>query len=1057
MQIGQGVIIGSGAVLGTAPGPAGNIVLSYEIGNSVSFNGQGFDLSYGNFVGPDSGTSGANLIFDNSSDYANGAYGNIGVYTAESGNTNVTAGNIFVNHGPLSYLTFDGGANGQYVDSTFVGGTNIPSGSSYTYFAVVRVNNFGTSGTPTGAIVAGNTTFFGFLPPNTLGPDNYPLLVAGIGAPQCADVVTQFQPNTWYAVAVTYDSTSQTMKIYTNGVLVTGLGNPATGIAPFSGNEPLYWGTWQGGNWLNGDLAVMRAYDYALSDGEVAELSAVFGDQYGITVSRPDNDMPKQTYSQLFSVPGNYTWQAPSGVGNVSILTVGAGGGGSHNGNTTPGGDTYVYTPWNGYSTNMNTNAGYTTAPFITFDCSTGNNAVILGNVAPGWLVIGNDFNTTDSTSANRALIQGNVYGIVTSIDSSNVSNVVIGVYPNVSSNTNGTYNFLGNTIVGAQGAFEASSTYRNQTEGPGPRTMAINADGYGSGGVQDYFDNDALGGGGAGGYGNTETVVAYDPNQTFIYDNTGDSYTGVANVVLALSNNNLTVAGTANNYSGTEGIATGTYSFLGSQVMFSLTVDVVGATNYQGVGFGNYNANIVSYIGGDTNSVGFYNGGDFYFDDTASYSGYPSFLGVNNIVDIAIDDINHLTWVRVNGGDWMGDPAANPSTGANGVPYTLTGPLYLMVTAGDANDLGQLSINASNTYPIPSGYSFVAGLANAGSTGGDGAGYQLPTNKAGQGDGTTIGGSGGGGGGIVYNTGSGGGGTGLYGIGNPGVRGGWVNKTEYPGVGARDNTIFATGAGGGSTAGNSGTVGGIASNWAGGAGGWPGGGGGSGTDFWGAGNGGALAYKNNVTVTPGQSIGIIVGQGGYGGGVNNDDYISAGVGAGGAVRIIWPGLNRQFPNTNVGIESGPTSLTINSGDLTIGSSISFPNGTIGNSYTQTQPANSTVAQNLFAFFRTIGAYTQNSLNYVGSPNNPNFFNSYIFNVTWSAGSPVTNGLVRMGYNASDGTLYMTSVDPSNADYQIANPASVDPGGATLPGTYNFPATFTLYSPTTESGGNYWC
>ena len=144
----------------------------------------------------------------------------------------------------------------------------------------------------------------------------------------------------------------------------------------------------------------------------------------------------------------------------------------------------------------MNTNAAYATAPFISFDCSSGNNAIILGNVEPGWLVIGSDFN---NDNPNRALIQGNVYGIVTTIDSSNVSNVIIGVSPSVTSTSGGIYNFLGNVIVGAQGAFEAEYGYKNATIGPGPRAMGINADGYGSGGVQSFFSNDQLGGGGAG------------------------------------------------------------------------------------------------------------------------------------------------------------------------------------------------------------------------------------------------------------------------------------------------------------------------------------------------------------------------------------------------------------------------------------------------------------------------------------------------------------------------------------------------------------------------------
>jgi len=1064
MYIGSGVVIGSGATMGAGnAAPSGNIVFQYVMGNSISFNGQGFDLSYGNFSGPLYEANGSQFMFDTGSDYANGAYGNFGVYTAESGNTNVTAGNIFVNHGPLSYLTFDGGANGQYVDSTFVGATNIPSGSSFTYFAVVRVNSFAdSSNNPTGAIVGGDHTFFGFLPPNTLGPDNYPLLIAGIGAPQCGDNVTQFQPNTWYAVAVTYDSISQVMTVYTNGVAVTGPGNPATGVAPFSGNEPLYWGTWEGSDWLNGDLAVMTAWSRALSGSEIAAYTTEYGAPYGITVSRPDNDMPLQTFSQLFSVPGEYTFNVPYGVSNVSIVTVGAGGGGSRDGYSPPGGDTYVISPWNSSTTNMNTNGAYSTAPFITFDCSSGNNAAILGNVEPGWLLTGNDFNTTDP---NRALIQGNVYGIVTTIDSSNVSNVVIGVYPNVTSTSGGIYNFLGNVIVGAQGGFEAGYQYTNNTvSGPGPRAMGINADGFGAGGVVDYLEGDALGGGGAGGYGTNASVVAFDPNQTFVYDNNGDLFTGTANVVLELTNNNLTVAATANNAS-YPGIATGTYTITGEKVMFSLTVNASAGSGFQGIGFGNTEANIYSYVGSDIYSGGFYNDGNFYYSGSPAYTGYPTFT-TGDIVDIAIDNSNSLGQVafyRVNGGDWLGNPSSDPVTSTNGVTVSIAGAIYLMTTQGDQTSIGQWSINTSNTYATPSGYTFIGGLANAGSTGGDGAGYSLPTNKPGQGDGSTIGGSGGGGGGIVYNTGSGGGGVGLYGLGSPGIRGGWVNENQWPGAGYGDNTLFANGAGGGSSIGNSGTVGGVASNWAGGAGGWPGGGGGSGTDYYGASNGGALAYKNNVTVTPGQNLSIIVGQGGYGGGSSDDTYYSAGVGAGGAVRIVWPGDTRQFPGTNVDADiTGGTAFTINAGDFTYSgspaSSISVGSGSIGNHYIELIPANATVAQSLFAFLREAGVYTQNSLNN-GAPNNPNVFNAYIYNVSWAAGSTVSSGLVRMSYYAvgDDGSFYITTVDPTDTAYQTANPANSDPGSATLPGTFNFPATFTLYSPTTESGGDYWC
>ena len=70
--------------------------------------------------------------------------------------------------------------------------------------------------------------------------------------------------------------------------------------------------------------------------------------------------------------------------------------------------------------------------------------------------------------------------------------------------------------------------------------------------------------------------------------------------------------------------------------------------------------------------------------------------------------------------------------------------------------------------------------------------------------------------------------------------------------------------------------------------------GGGAGGDFsgWGGGGGG-LGWKNNIPVVPGRRYTVQVGQGGYATGSNNYSR-----GAGGAVRIIWPGNTRLFPST---------------------------------------------------------------------------------------------------------------------------------------------------------------
>jgi hypothetical protein len=51
------------------------------------------------------------------------------------------------------------------------------------------------------------------------------------------------------------------------------------------------------------------------------------------------------------------------------------------------------------------------------------------------------------------------------------------------------------------------------------------------------------------------------------------------------------------------------------------------------------------------------------------------------------------------------------------------------------------------------------------------------------------------------------------------------------------------------------------------------------------------LAYLNNYTVTPGGSLPVQVGIGGSPGNLG-------GSGAGGAVRIIWPGNIKTFPSS---------------------------------------------------------------------------------------------------------------------------------------------------------------
>ena len=1072
MQIGSGVKINSGALLGASATLSGP-VFSYNIGNSMSFSGQGIDLTNGNFNGNPPSAS-INQIFDISANYANGEYGNLGLYNNNSqGSSNIT-GSDYVNHGPISYLTFNGGTDVQYVSSVFVNGFDIPSGSSYTLFSVVRVNNFGTAQDPStwkGGIVGGNNIVFGFIA-NGAGPSYYPILVAGnqhLSSFNAYDLDTQFQPNTWYAVAVTYNAISQTMKLYVNGVNTQTFNS----VAPFTGNEPLYWGTWEGTNWLDGDLAVMSAWARELSSSEITSYTTTYGAPYGIASIRQNNDMPTQTYSQLFSEPGIYQWTVPAGVTSISAVTVGAGGGATQSSYSTPGGDTYISIIWNQSSVGLAINQSGGNSNQLIFNCTSSPNNLILGNVSQDWLVTGTQLNNTD---ANRALIQGNVYAIVTSVDTNDLGNVIVTLNTNIASFTSGDiFYFQGQGILGAQGGLEViTSHYNNGTQkSPGPRAIPLLGGIGGMGGVIDPTQSYPIGGGGAGGYSTLDPIVAFDTNQTYVYENNGDGNTGIANIVLNLTNSNLSVTATSNNVTGYTATATGTYGITpGQGVMFSLTVNSSAGLDNQGLGIGNYNANLQTPVGSDASSIGIYNSGNVFNNGINIGQGSVTFT-TNSVVDLAIDNDNRSIWYRVNGGVWNGDANANPSLNTGGFSFSsLSGTnwnpnLYLMTTQGNATDIGQWSINPTSSFTIPSGFTFIAGNAGAGSTGGDGSSPQYQTDRNGQG----IAGSGGGGGGRTYDSGTGGGGIGLYGRGAPGTKGTWKSNNDLNGSGYQ--TSVALGATGGSSIGNSGTQGGQATVWNGGRGGWPGGGGGSATGYWNAGNGGALAYKNNITVTPNSTYQIIVGQGGWGGGTNNEDYTNAGVGGGGAVRIVWPGDTRTFPDGFVGIDTaGPTSLTIGTTDFTNGydygvtpnivggyvTSLTATSGTIFSYYTELYGASDTVNQNIFAFFRQLGLYNVNSLNYNGSTFDPNTFNAYIFDVTWAAGSTVQNGKVRMSYSGNSGIVFMSIIDTGSTDWQTASPSNQPyPTNPVLAGTFNFPATFTLYTPTTESNGNAWC
>ena len=188
------------------------------------------------------------------------------------------------------------------------------------------------------------------------------------------------------------------------------------------------------------------------------------------------------------------------------------------------------------------------------------------------------------------------------------------------------------------------------------------------------------------------------------------------------------------------------------------------------------------------------------------------------------------------------------------------------VVVVGGGNGAGSLTTSRGTSHFNNSVYAYGSdGRIGGSHSGTDGGG------NGGNG-GTSDGNNGGGGGGAGGYSGNGGNG-GDINVGNDGFPG--TGGGAGGGSGARDQQTSKPGFGGSngetpSLVGRGGKFGG-----------------GDNLYLAAGKGGGGLGYKNNITVTPGQSIPIKVGEG-----------FNATLGGAGAVRIIW-GNNRSFPSTN--------------------------------------------------------------------------------------------------------------------------------------------------------------
>lgn len=155
-------------------------------------------------------------------------------------------------------------------------------------------------------------------------------------------------------------------------------------------------------------------------------------------------------------------------------------------------------------------------------------------------------------------------------------------------------------------------------------------------------------------------------------------------------------------------------YSALGNyaiadtaRIMFSVQVtNQSAAFSYQIVGFGTSATNLNAALGSYATSMGAFSNGNVYWNSELQYSGLPTFVA-GDVIDVAMQGsyFSPGWWYRVNGGDWNGNPAADPSTNTSSLFQLVNdSPLYPAVTLNG----GVITIQDVPVYPVPAGFTFL-------------------------------------------------------------------------------------------------------------------------------------------------------------------------------------------------------------------------------------------------------------------------------------------------------------------------------------------------------------
>ena len=169
---------------------------------------------------------------------------------------------------------------------------------------------------------------------------------------------------------------------------------------------------------------------------------------------------------------------------------------------------------------------------------------------------------------------------------------------------------------------------------------------------------------------------------------------------------------------------APGAYSALGSyavgdtaRVVYSVRLDADIETSLslnQALGFGLNSTNLDDGLGTTVNSMAVYNNGEVYWYGIQIYTGLPTFVA-GDVIDVALTGtyVNPGWWYRVNGGDWNGDPTADPATNTGGLTQYVddtVSPIYPAVSIAGSLGGGPsvFTIQDVPLYAVPAGFTFL-------------------------------------------------------------------------------------------------------------------------------------------------------------------------------------------------------------------------------------------------------------------------------------------------------------------------------------------------------------